>query len=64
MTRVVDKPGVLVCVCGCGQPIFSALATATINPEGTVEVRIICTNCNRVRLRVLGIPEDFETTEE
>lgn len=50
----------LQCICGkCSNPISAAQHTTVINPDGIVEVTIIC-RCGRKFYGTLGIPENFE----
>ncbi len=48
------------CICGnCRTPIFLAQHAVIINPDGIVEVTIIC-KCGRKFYGSFGIPENFE----
>ena len=52
--------GSFQCICGkCRTPIFEAKLLSWINPDGIVEVTVIC-KCGRKFYGTFGIPEDFE----
>jgi len=52
-------------VCGrCGQPIVKWNYSMMLNPDGSVEVRLVCSRCNRKWYGVLGVPEDFEVIDD
>ena len=49
----------LQAVCGCGQPINTAISSLTINPDGWIEIKLICFRCGRKFYKGIGI-ESFE----
>jgi len=56
--------GNLQSVCAkCNTPITIAITSITINPDGWIEIKLICFGCGRKFYKGIGI-EQFEVTEE
>ncbi len=52
-------------ICGrCREPLFNHQHTTIINPNGIIEVRLVCGKCGRKWYGAFGVPEDFVVVKE
>jgi uncharacterized protein with PIN domain len=50
-------------ICGnCSQPIHTAISSITINPDGWIEITLICFKCGRKFYKGMGV-EEFEVVK-
>ena len=51
-------------ICGnCSHPIHTAISSMTVNPDGWIEIKLICFGCGRKFYKGLGI-EEFEVIKD
>ena len=51
-------------ICGkCREPLFNHQYTTTINPDGIIEIRLVC-KCGRKWYGCFAVPDDFVVVKE